>query len=161
MKSFCPRLKLLKHFGQMAMMKQSIGPEVFVDLGKMQLIAGLAAGSGYARFGVGDDARAHVHPPSFQQRCQCKDDRGRIAAGIGNQPRLGDLRGVKFRNSIHGFGKRAFCSVVKAVPVRIGCGVPEPERPAEIHDANTTLQQTWNDVVRGFVWSREKNDVRP
>ena len=41
--------QLLEHLRQVAVMEKAVSAQVFVDLGKMQLVAGLAAGSGDAR----------------------------------------------------------------------------------------------------------------
>ena len=63
-------------------MEKAVGPQVLVDLGKMQFVAGLAAGSGNAGFRIGNNPRGHIHPARFEQRSERQDHGGRIAAGI-------------------------------------------------------------------------------
>ena len=103
----------------------------------------------------------HVHPARFEQRRERQDHGGRVAAGIRNQPRLGNGGRIKFRNAVNRLGQRLRGGVIKTVPVRVGCGVFQPESAAQVHHAQAALQKARHDLVRGFVRSGKKNHVRP
>src|ERR1039457_4442003 len=78
----CRNRELLKHLRQMTVMEKAVGAQVLIDLGKMQLVTGLAACSRDAGLRIGNNSRFHVHPASFKQRGERKDYRSWIAAGI-------------------------------------------------------------------------------
>src|ERR1700760_3629666 len=57
----------------------------------------------YSRFGVADDSVLHVDQASLKQRREGENDRGGVAAGVGNQTCLPDLVPVKLRASVDSF----------------------------------------------------------
>ena len=151
--------QLLEHFRQMAVMENAIRPQVFVHLGKMQLVAGLAARSGCAGFGIGNDPRSNVHPACLEQRRKRQDHGGGVASGIRDQARLGNRGRIKFRNAVNRLGQCVRGGVIKTVPVLVGGGVLQPESATQIHYAQAAFQKAWHDLVRGFVRSGEKNHL--
>ena len=105
----------LTNLRQVAMTGHAISLEVVGGLGEMRVQLGLAPGAGHARFGVGDQM-FNIHQPLFHQRQESELHGGRVATGVGNEPRRFDLRAVHFRQTIHRLGEQLRAGVRHAIP---------------------------------------------
>ena len=80
--------------------------EVLRHLAEAGLEAGLAARAADAALGVADDARGAVHHPRLDQRPDGQVRRRRIAARIGDQPRLAQPVPAELRQPVDGLGQQ-------------------------------------------------------
>ncbi len=81
-------IQLLQQLTGMAMAKESVCGEVVRRIHEMRLRGRLLACAGDAGLRIADDATIHVHPAGGHERLKRENDGGRVAAGIGHQPRL-------------------------------------------------------------------------
>ena len=78
---------LLLHLGNVAMVADLVGAKVLVDLGEELLDLRLPPRAGGARLGVDHD-RGRVDQVAPDERQNAEQRAGRVASGIGDQPRL-------------------------------------------------------------------------
>ncbi len=79
----------------MAMAEDRVGGEVVGGVHEVGLGGGALAGAADAGLRVADDAVFEIDQAGLQQGREREDDGGRVAAGIGDEARLGDLRRVQ------------------------------------------------------------------
>ena len=81
--------ELLIEFGHVAVVADTIGVETFRHFREQHFLFGGPARTGHAGFGVDDDL-VGVDRLGLQQRNERELGASRVAAGIGDQPRLFD-----------------------------------------------------------------------
>ena len=63
---------------------------------------GSFAGSAHAALRIGHNAALEIEQTGGSQRLQRQNHRGRVAAGVGDQPRRGNLLAEELRHTIDG-----------------------------------------------------------
>ncbi len=82
---------LLKQFAGVAMGEDAVGGEIVGRVHEVRLGGGRFARAADAALGVGDDAVVEIDEARGNQRPEGEDDRGCVAAGVGDEARAGDL----------------------------------------------------------------------
>ena len=153
--------RVFLNFGRVAMRKKPVGAEIFIHFYKMRFALGFFARAADAGFAVAHNSARHIDPAGFHQRPQPQNHRSRIAAGIRDQARVGQLVGVEFRQAVDSFGK--YCGVRrrKLVPLHKSFGLAETKRAAQIHDAQRWIcsQERGYQFQRGLVRRGEKHGL--
>ena len=96
----------------MAVLADAVGRDALVALGKVRVQLGRAARAGNAALAIDDDV-VRLDPAGLQQRRERQDGRGGIAAGIGDELGLRNLRRRTARA-----GRRAFCRAARGRDAR-------------------------------------------
>ena len=150
-------LQLLQDFAHVAMPEDRVGREIVRHLDEMRCGARLLAGPGDARLRIADYAWFELDQPTPQQRSQRENDGGGVAAGIGDQLRLGQPLTVQFRQAVDGLvGELCCCHrvcVLEAVDGAVLCPL-EPPRPAQVDHPQTAANRLRHPLARDLVRRR-------
>ena len=117
-----PNARVIGHFRRVPVREQSVSAQIFVHLDKVQLALWFLARARGAGLAIADDAALPRDPAGLHQRPQAKNHAGRVAAGIGHQPRARQLTGVKLRQAVNGFlgqfawAAPAICTIARTFP---------------------------------------------
>ncbi len=106
--------------------------------------------------------RVEVDQPRGHQRLQRQNDRGRVAAGIGDEARSGNLCAMQLRHSVNGLrlGGRGQFGVVVLEGVDSAVGrLGEPPRAAQVDDPHSVPERIRNPLARLLVRRGEKQNV--
>jgi hypothetical protein len=126
----------------------------------VEIAARIFASAGNAGFAVADDAGVRGDPAFFRERPQSQDHAGGIAAGIGDQARLGNLIRIDFWNAVGGFAEPICVRRGQFVPGRECVRGAEAKGAAQIHDAEACIKQGRRDFRRNFMRRSEKRSTR-
>ena len=88
-------------FRGVAVRKEIVSLEIFIQLGKLQIASRFFARSGRAGFAIAHNARAGSDPACLGEWTNRQNHACGVAAGIGHQLGLRNLRCIKFRQSIN------------------------------------------------------------
>src|SRR5437660_1526988 len=140
--------------------EKPVGLEILIYLDEMKVAARIFARAAGAGFAVTNDAAPGGQQIRLREWTQRKNHAGGIAAGISHQSSLGNFTRVEFGDSVDGLRK----------PFGVGCGqfVPgsksrrfvKAERAAEVHHAQTGVEQSRRQLRGNFMRSREKRGAR-
>ena len=115
--------EFLVELGHVAVMADAIGVEAFGDFGEQHLLLRPPARAGHARLGVDDDL-VRIDGLGLEQRNERELGAGRVAAGIGDEPRRLDRAADRFRSGrtrlLLQFGREMLVAVPARVSGRIG-----------------------------------------
>ncbi len=100
------------HFRRVPVREQAVGAEIFVHFDEVQFALRFLARARRAGLAIADDAALERDPARFHQRPQAENHARRIAAGIGDQPRVRQLIGVQLRQTVNGL----FRQILSAAP---------------------------------------------
>src|ERR1700744_4590257 len=155
-------LQLLAKFAGVAVVEDRVGGEVAGGIHEVRSGRGQLASTGDAGLGVGDDADLEVNEVGANEWSETEDDRGRIAARVGDEARGPDLSGVQLGRTIDGLGlqlRGAFrVSVVQLVDGAI-LRVLQAPGGGEVDDANAMRESDGRELAGLLMRQREKEDV--
>ena len=132
--------------------------KVAVQFGEGPGEIGLLAGPRHAAFRIADDRLLAVD--DVRERPQREQDRCRVAAGIGDQPRVLQLAVAPLREPVDGLLEQRRPRVRKAVPARIQGRIVEAEGAGEIDHAHAAVEQLRRELGRDFVRRGQEDDFR-
>ncbi len=129
---------------------------------KVRLRRGRLSRAAHAALGVGHNAVLQIDQSRGNQRLQRQNDRCRVAAGIGNQPRAGNLLAMQLRHAVDSLrlrGRGQLASfVLKGVDGAVG-RFGQPPRSAQIDHAQAALQRFRNPLARLLMRRGEKQHL--
>ncbi len=152
--------EVVGHLRRVPVREQSVGAEVFIYLDKMQLALRLLARPRRARLAVANNAALARNPSGFDQRPQAQNHAGRIAAGVGHEPRTGQLVAIKLRQTVDGFFRQLARRRRQFVPVSKSFRIVEAERAAQVHHADASLQELRDHLERRFMGRSQERRAR-
>ena len=142
---------LLQQFAGVAMREDAVGRKIVGRIHEVRLRRRRLSRAAHAALGVGNDAVFQIDEPRRDQRLQRQNDRGGVAAGIGNQLRARNLLAMQLRHSVNGLRLRCRGQlrsfVLKAINCAIG-RVAQPPRPAQVDHAHSALQRFRHPLAR-------------
>jgi len=94
---------VIENLRRVAMRKEVVGLEIFVQLDEMQVAARLFAGTAGAGLAIADDVAPRSDDLGFGERTEREDHAGGVAAGIGDQARFCDFGGVQLGQTVSNF----------------------------------------------------------
>ena len=113
-------------------------------------------------FGVADNAVVEVDEACLNEGSQGEDDRGGVAAGVGDEASVADLVSVKLGAAVDGFGleegRVLGVGVFELIDASIGA-VPETPCTAEVDDLDAPLDGFGNPLAGLLVGSGEEQDL--
>ena len=148
----------LLHFGGVPVFPQFVGFDVLVDLGKVRRGGRASSRARDARLRVHDDCTADASAGEEGEEGERR--RGRIATGVGDEPRRAHLLPVDFGQAVDRLGQQFRRSMIRAVPLRVSRRVFQAEVGTEIDYPRFPFEECRNRFDRGAVRKREKDDVR-
>ena len=151
-------VKLLADLRLVPVLADAVRLEVAEQLREGEVDVGLLAGAGDAALRVADHRLLAVD--GERQRPQREQDRGRIAAGIGDQPRFLQLAVAVLGQAVDRFAEKLRALVVEAVPRRIHRRLFEPKRAGEVDDPHAVVEQLRREIGGDFVRRAEEDDLR-
>ena len=125
--------EFLVELGHVAVMADAIGVEAFGDFGEQHRLLGRPPRPGHAGLGVDHDL-VGLDRLGLEQRDQRQLRAGRVAAGIGDEPRLLDLAPVDLDEAVDRLLLQLRRVMLMAVPLRIGRRIAQPEVGREVDD---------------------------
>src|ERR1700722_19819036 len=90
-------MKLFEQFSGVTMAEDSVGRQVVCRVHKVGVGGRGFSGSTYSGLGVPDNAVVDIDESGLKQRREREDDRGRIAARVGDQTGFADRVAVQLR----------------------------------------------------------------
>ena len=141
-------------------MADAIGVEALRHLGEQHLLLRRPARPGHAGLGVDHDLVRHDRL-GLEQRRQRKLRAARVAAGVGDEPRLLDLVAMHLDQAIDRLALQLRRMMLVAVPARIGRDVVQPEVGREVdHLGLRRLGQKIADhLLRGGMRQRAERQI--
>ena len=129
---------LLQQFAGVAMRKDAVGGKIVGRVHEVRFGRWSLARAADAALGVGNNAVLEIDEARCDKRLQRQNDRGRVAAGIGDQLCAGDLLAMQLGHAVNGLrlrGRGEFGAfVVKGIDGAVGC-IGQPPRAAQIDHA--------------------------
>ena len=125
--------EFLVELGHVAMMADAIGVKAFGHFREQHLFLGRPARAGHAGFGVDDDL-VRIDRLRLEQRDQRQFGARRVAAGIGDEPRLFHVRPIDLGEPVDRLLLQFRREMLVAVPARIGGRIGQPEIRREVDD---------------------------
>ena len=148
----------LFNFRRVAVRGQAVGAEIVGNLAKKRGHNGLAASACGPRFGVHHDI-VGVHQIIFDGGVQPQNDRGGVAAGVGDQLGLGDFSGVQFGQAVNGLVQQVAANVFALVPCGIGFGIAQAKICRKVNNLHTFAQQQFGHVHGSASGHSKKNHI--
>ncbi len=154
--------ELLVELGHVAVMADAIGVEALGHFREQHFLFRRPARAGHARLGVDDDL-VGIDGLGFEQRNQRQLGAGRVAAGIGDEPRRLDLVPINFGQAVDRSLLQFGREMLVAVPARIGGGIGEAEIGREVDDfgLRRPRHQILDDLLRRAVRQRAEREIEP
>ena len=143
------------------MRKHAVGGKIVGRVHEVRLRRGRFARAAHAALRVGHDAVLEIDEARSHQRLQRQNDRRRIAAGIGDQLRAGNLLAMQLRHAVDGLGLRGRGQLGAFVREGIDGAVGrfgQPPGAAQVDDAQSALERFGNPLARLLVRRGEKQN---
>ena len=153
--------ELLVELGHVPVMTNAIGVKALRDFREQHGLLGRAPCARHARLGI-DDNFVELDRLVLDQRNERQLRAGRVAAGIGDQPRLPDLAPVNFGQTVDGLLLQLRRVMLVAVPFRVGRGIRQAKVGRQIdHLGRWRLrQQILDDLLRRRVRQGAERNVQ-
>ena len=138
---------------------RAVGLQVLVQLRVLVAVPRVPARARDAGLRVDHDSAGNPFAELPEQRLERQGRSGRVAAGIGDQPRSGHGRPVPLRQPVDGFRENVRRRVLAAVPAPVRGRIPEPEVRADVDDPSPGLKQPARRLERLAVRQGQEHDV--
>jgi len=154
-------MELFEQFAGVAMAEDGVDGEVVGRVHEVSVCGRGFSGSADSGFCVADDAVGNIHETSLKQWREREDDGGSVAAGVGDEARVGDLVTVEFGTSVDCLGLKdgrvlGVC-VVQVVDGAVGALLEAPGS-AEVDDLDAVLDGLGYPLAGLLVWGREEEN---
>src|SRR2546430_17188234 len=150
---------VVENFGRMAMRKEVVRLEVFIELGELEILAQFFACSRGAGFAVGDNLRGRIEQASIGKRAHGEDDACGVAAGIGDELSRSEVVRVKLGQAVDGGIEPCSVRRRELVPGLKDSGIAKAECTPEADDFDARFEQFRRKSGRYIVRRCEKRGL--
>src|SRR5271154_2337132 len=98
------QMELFEQFAGVTMTKDRVCGEIIGGVHEVGVCRGCFSCSAHSGFCVANDAVVNINQACLEQRCESEDDRGGVAAGIGNETGLLDGVAVELGATVDSLG---------------------------------------------------------
>ena len=148
----------LLDLGYVLVPAEPIGAQVLVDLAEAVVLVRLAARPRDAAHGGDGDAVRRDEPGPHQRREGHGGGR-RVAAGVRDELRAGELGSGELGEAVARLGEELLRRVIETVPARVHGGVLEAEGAREVHHADAARKEPRREVDRDLRRRGEEGDL--
>jgi len=151
---------VVENFRRVAVRKEIVGFEVFVDFDELQIAPGVFASAAGAGFAIANDILIRRDPASFGERAKREDNARGVAAGIGNKAGVGNFLGIELGKAVGRFAKVISMRSGQLVPGSERFRSAKAESSAQIHNAQAGFEKSGRKLRGDFVRSGQKSRSR-
>ncbi len=148
----------LFHLGGMAVAAGFVCRHAFVELGKMRVLCGFAAGAGYTGRAVGNYA-VWGNEAAFEGRRERQGYRRGIAAGVSDKLASFYIFPEKLRKAVGGLFMQLWKNKFAVVPSAVIFLALEAEIGAHVYEKFPGTETFFGNFLRKAAWQRCKNNV--
>ena len=149
---------ILKDFGDVAVVEERVGREVFGDLAEGGLLAGLTASAGDATLGIANYTGVEMDGTGVDERPDRQIGGGGVAAGVGNEAGVLDGVAIELGQTVGGFLKKGRGGVRFFVPAGVVFGSAEAESAGQIDDLGSGGKEICGEFHGSFWRSGEEDN---
>src|SRR5882724_151100 len=150
---------VVENFGCMAMRKEVVRLEVFIELGELEILAQFFACSSGAGLAIRDDLRGGIEQASIGKWAHGEDDACGVAAGIGDELSRSEFVRVKLGQAVDGGIEPCGVRRRELVPGLKDSGVAKAECTAEVDDFDAGFEEFRRKFSRHIVRRCEKRGL--